>query len=157
LHCKDTKNLTRRPPPPPNFPSKSTKSFTYTHHPSLIRNSDLLDDINPTAITQGLWDKFKEFVSTIAKKSGILDFTKNLLALLKTLGNTVLKVAEGPDMVTVDPDLSDWMGSTYPPGKMNVKICNISMMGTHDTFTYTMSGILGAVTGKTQKYDIPTQ
>lgn len=49
------------------------------------------------------------------------------------------------------------MGSTYPSGKMNVKICNISMMGTHDTFTYTMSGILGAVTGKTQKYDIPTQ
>ena len=80
-------------------------------------------------------------------KNTLFSVGKNIVTLLHTLGHTVLKVVEGPDFVRVDPDLSDWMGSTYPRGEKNVKICNISMMGTHDTFTYNMSGILGGCYG----------
>lgn len=123
-----------------------------------LDKSGFLDDMESTAFTRsGFWDALKKLIKVAAVKTGLYDISKNLLALLNTLGHTVLKVMEGPDGIRVDPDLSDWMGSTYPRGQKDVKICNISMMGTHDTFTYTMSGLLGAVTGKTQKYDIPTQ
>ena len=124
-----------------------------------LDKSGLLDDMDPAATTRSFWDMLKQSFKNIATtmKNTLFSVGKNIVTLLHTLGHTVLKVIEGPDFVRVDPDLSDWMGSTYPRGEKNVKICNISMMGTHDTFTYNMSGILGAVTGKTQKYFISTQ
>ena len=123
-----------------------------------LDRSGLLDEIEPVANTRF----FNRLIEIIKKrdftfKGMLASFGKNILSLLNTLGQTVLKVLMGPDGIKVDPDLSDWMGATYPRGKKNVKICNISMMGTHDTFTYTLSGLLGAVTGKTQMYDIKTQ
>ena len=123
-----------------------------------LDKSGLLDELVPVASTRGsFWYRLIEKIKKVTLKKFLGSLGKNILTLLNTLGQTVLKVMMGPDGIKVDPDLSDWMGSTYPRGQRNVKICNISMMGTHDTFTYTMSGLLGAVTGKTQKYDIKTQ
>ena len=124
-----------------------------------LDKSGFLDDMKSAASTRSFWDVLKKTFDKAAQtlKESLFSAAKNIVTLLNTLGHTVLKVIEGPDFVRVDPDLSDWMGSTYPRGEKNVKICIISMMGTHDTFTYNMSGILGAVTGKTQKYGISTQ
>ena len=124
-----------------------------------LDKSGFFDDMKSAASTRSFWDVLKKAFDKAAQtlKESLFSAAKNIVTLLNTLGHTVLKVIEGPDFVKIDPDLSDWMGATYPRGQKDVKICNISMMGTHDTFTYNMSGILGAVTGKTQKYGISTQ
>lgn len=53
----------------------------------------------------------------------------------------------------IDPDLSDWMAKVAD----DRKIRDLSIPGTHDSFTFTLNPLVGTVTGKTQFYDISTQ
>lgn len=110
------------------------------------------------SITKTAWNKV---ILPAAKKVGevVIEAGKNILSLHNTMINAALKVLTFDfTTMTVKPSLADWMGGAYPTaGTNDPLLSDISMPGTHDTFTFGMNSRLGALEGKTQMYNIKTQ
>lgn len=81
---------------------------------------------------------------------------RNFGSAIRISANFVSRLIMPMQDLKDDPGLSDWMGDAYHSS--NPMISTISMPGTHDSFTFSISrGPIGWFTGKTQMYDIKSQ
>ena len=123
-----------------------------------------------------LWDKLKGpsvFIAEVAKQTWdkvlvpvgkfvgdvVVGLGRNALAFTQTVLNAAFKgLSFDTATKTVSPSLADWMGAAYPTtGAIDPLLSDISMPGTHDTFSFTLSLQMGGLEGKTQMYNIETQ
>lgn len=158
------------------------KLFDTTVHSPMLQSwlSDLWDTVKDAATY--VYDNAKDAISELADEVGKdIDAIKSFIEQIPSTVQAVLPYVieqlkeKGLDALNVvmatlsdvmdcfipldlahmdiDPDLSDWMANVAD-GR---KIRDLSIPGTHDSFTFTLNPLVGTVTGKTQFYDIPTQ